>query len=179
MSRLLRIRKLADTSGGRRVPRYNPLTGEKVLVDPDSPQTRTVNDPETGDSLTVFEEQRWPLLGIRIEGEAPERCDVSMRYVEAAESEGWMRLEGKRVVHRSGGPKKNPWRVTHTFVHADAIVIDTVDGEVRYRVVENPDKWPDEKNEETGFGGEVRWYYELALEAETEDDDDGTEGRVT
>ena len=46
-----------------------------------------------------------------------------------------------------------------------------MDGDVRYRVVNQPDKYPAEKNEfDEGFGGEVNWFFELELEGTVEED---------
>ncbi len=154
---MLILRKLADRSSGVRETRWDPLTGEKFLYDPSTPTPGP--DP-------------WPLAGVRIENEGgpPKRTTISTSKVNEGRSEGWITVEGERPVMRSGGPPENPWKVDavagipHVFSHADAIVFHTVDGDVRYDVVENPDKWPAEKLDdgpETGFGGEVRWYYDL------------------
>lgn len=154
----MRFRKLADTSSGERVKRYDPFSGAAYLADP---ETWDVKDEST------WVESPWPLAGVAFEGEAPDKDSISMAFVSKAQAEGWVSLEGERVVHRPGGPPEAPWRVTHSFVQADAIVFHLFDGDVRYRVVENPDKWPDEKNHrDEGFGGEVRWYYEIEREAE-------------
>ena len=143
----LRVRKLADQSG-ERITRYNPETGEKYLV-----------NPETG------EPENWPFLGLKIEGKPPKVTALATSFVIRGQAEGWLSLDNPRMVHRPGGPPEDPWRVTHTFTHADAVTLKTVDGDVRYRVVDNPDKWPESKNEQDeGFGGEVRWYFRVRLE---------------
>jgi hypothetical protein len=113
----LTIRKLADKSEGERVTSYDPATDQKYLV-----------NPATGKA------EPWPLLGIKVEGEAPSYTMLSTKFVTLGVAEGWIEIEGERVVHRPGGPASDPWRVTHTFVHADAIIIKTVDGDVRYEV---------------------------------------------
>jgi hypothetical protein len=106
----------------------------------------------------------WPLAGIEIVGKPPKETYVPNTWVNKAAAEGWLTLEGEQMVHRPGGPPEEPWRVTHTFRHADALVLHTADGDVRYKVVENPDKWPNTKNDkDEGFGGEVRWVYRLKL----------------
>lgn len=152
----LRIRKLADTSSGERVKRYHPETGEAYLADPSSWRA---DDPSTHVASP------WPFAGIRVEGDAPKASRIPTSFVDRGIAEGWLELEGSRVVHRPGGPPEQPWRVTHTFMHGDAIVLKTVDGDVRYAIVENPDKWPATKNDaDEGFGGEVRWVYDVKLE---------------
>lgn len=135
---MLTIRKLADKSEGVRIPRYDPTTGEKYLV-----------DPNTGVA------GGWPLAGVRIEGETPRETTLSTDFVANGRNEGWIAVDGERVEHASGGPEGNPWAITHTFVCYDTITVKTVDGDVVYRVTQNPGK--DE--------GEVRWFYKLALEA--------------
>ena len=151
----LQVRKLADTSVGERVTRYDPETGAAYLADP---ETWDRDDPET------WVASPWPFAGLQVI-DAPKTCQVPTSWVALGLAEGWLSLENARRVHRSGGPAANPWAVTHSFVHGDALVLHAVDGDVRYRISENPDKWPAEKNErDEGFGGEVRWYYELKLE---------------
>lgn len=155
----LRVRKLADTTDGERVVRHHPITGEKMLVRPE-----TVAHPEF--TYETMQADPWPLAGLAIEGDPPERCFVGNRFVDKAIAEGWATLEGARLVHRPAGPPDAPWNTTHTFRHGDTFVLHTVDGDLRYRILENPDKWPEWKHDGTdeGFGGDVRWTYELELE---------------
>lgn len=144
--RPLTIRKLADRSEGERVPRWDPDTGEKSLINP------ATELPEP-----------WPLAGVRIE-DPPEETRVSTSFISSGKSQGWIELEGEDVAHRPGGPQEEPWRLTHTFIQADTVIFKTVDGDLRYEVVRNPDKWPEEKDGDLGFGGEVDWTYHLRLE---------------
>lgn len=123
----LRIRKLADTSVGERVVRYDPDTGEKYLA-----------NPATG------QREPWPLKGVQIVGEPGALVVFSTGLVARGRREGWIRLEGEQPAHRPGGPDDDRWRVSHTFLHADVIVILAVDGEVRYRVVHQPDKYAED-----------------------------------
>ena len=103
--------------------------------------------------------------GLQIEGEIAAQTLLPVSFVVRGQGEGWLELENPSMVFRPGGPREEPWRVTHTFTHADAVVLHTVAGDVRYRVLSNPDKWPESKNEQDeGFGGEVRWFYHLELE---------------
>lgn len=172
----LTVRKLADTSEGTRVVRFDPVTGEKLLVNPD---TNAV--------------EPWPLAGVEIVGNVPTFTAVPTSWVGKAKAEGWLTLEGERVEHRPGGPADNVWGTTHTFIHADAIVIHTVGGDVRFKVAKNPDKFADDslvendgRKTEDGLkvvpnsfdalepvtpelyeAGQTRvdWFYELELDA--------------
>lgn len=140
----LRITKLADRSSGSRETRYDPTTGQKYL-----------HNPATGGA------EPWPLAGVRIEGEdgPPPLVSLPTSLVDNGRAEGWIDVEGERVVHRPGGPPNDLWRVTHTFRQYDALVFKTVDGDVRYRVIHNPDKYAvtgtETVNEDKGFYREV------------------------
>ena len=166
----LRLRKLADRTSGERVRLTRVPAGAFTI---DETTGDAVFDPAAATSVLVnpatpgFDHEPWPFAGIRLEGgDPPKTATVSTSFVQNARAEGWMTVEGEQVVHRPGGPPEQPWRVTHTFVHADALVLHTVDGDVRYTVTQQPDKWPAEKNDrDEGFGGDVRWFYELKLEA--------------
>lgn len=127
----LQVRKLADRSGERPV------------------------DPDTG------ELGAWPFAGLQVEGDPPPRCTVPTSFVATGVGEGWIVLEGERVEHAPGGPPGDEWRVTHTFREADVVVLKTVDGDVRYRVVAQPGKYTDKA--EPG-GARVDWFYRLELE---------------
>ena len=153
-----RVRKLADKSEGVREKRYDPETGDSYLVDP---AEWSLEDRET------WVNTPWPSLGVVVEGELPQKTALNTGFVNKAVSEGWAELEGKNVVHRPGGPEDDPWRSTHTFVQADSITFKFADGDVKYNVTQNPDKWPDSKNEDDeGFGGEVNWFYVVELAGE-------------
>lgn len=114
----------------------------------------------------------WPIAGLRIEGDAPNACTLPTTFVSKRKADGVLTLDGERVVHRPGGPPEDLWRVTHTFVHADAIVLHTVDGDVRYRVTHQPDKYvdggadQDAVTDELYAAGETRvdWFYGVELE---------------
>lgn len=153
--RPLAVRLLAEDDGKPRVRGYDPITGAATLIDP---ATR-LPSPK-------------PLAGVRIEGETPKRTVVPMSWVQRGVAEGWLRLEGERVQHRPGGPAEEPWRVTHTFLQADAIILACVGGDVRYRVIRQPDKY--DGGPEIGTGEptdvhadpetSVEWSYTLELE---------------
>ena len=157
MAELLRIRKVADTTTGERVVRFDQLTGERLLVDPSDGAVRA-----------------WPLAGVRVEGGPPAETSVGTSYVAEAIREGWIVGEGERVVHRPGGPDGNRWAKTHTFVHYDALTLRTLDGDVRYRVTHQPDKYADPGDDDTPVTDEayaagatrVDHFYGLALVTE-------------
>jgi len=129
----LTIRKLADRSGGHRVRVVDRRTGATKLVNPDTPGE---------------DHEPWPLAGVKIlDDPLPDPCMLSTNIVARGEHEGWIELEGKEVVHRPGGPPDDIWRQTHSLVHADVIVIKGVDGDVRYKVVRQPDKYVDGDDE--------------------------------
>ena len=96
-----------------------------------------------------------------------DKYQIPANYVAKAVEEGWMFYpDGSTVVHRPGGNPKNKWSVTHTFVHAPTIGIHTLSGDVRFKVVQQPDKWgfnEDERDEHGDFyattNSEVRWFY--------------------
>jgi len=146
------LRKLADKSEGERVSAYDPATDMKYLV-----------NPATG------EPEPWPLLGVRVEGDAPKHTKLSTNFVNLGVAEGWIEVENERMVHRPGGPAHDPWRVTHTFRQVDAIILKTLDGSVRYEVFGargQPDKYDENGNPTNRTGdpsAEVEWFYNLKL----------------
>jgi len=88
-----------------------------------------------------------PLLGIRLEP-APEAARVPDNVILQGASEGWITLEGAKPVMRPAGPTPDDWVSSHTgqphvFMQADAVIFHTVDGDIRYKVTHNPDKYAD------------------------------------
>lgn len=155
-----RVRKLADTSSGVREKRYDPITGNAYLVDPEK---WDINDQNTWVATP------WPSLGVVVDGDLPKKTTLNTGFVNKAAAEGWAKLENRSIVHRPGGPEEDPWLVTHTFVHADSITFNFLDGDVTYSVVENPDKYPEIKNDfNEGFGGSVNWFYVVELREEAD-----------
>lgn len=141
---ILTIHKVADKSQGTRIIRFDPETGNKKLVNPETP----------GDG-----HEPWPLEGIEIK-DPPTETGVSTAIVATGRAEGWLELVGESVEHRSGGPDHNPWAVTHTFVTAEKLVFKTLNGDVVYQVTRNPGKYG------TADGStEVFWDYQLELES--------------
>ena len=140
---VLKVRKLADRSEGQRVHRYHTVTGERHLVDPVDNQAKP-----------------WPFLGVKIEGDTPEFCRVSTSWVNTGVKEGWIELTNPRPVHQPGGPPDDLWKVTHTFIQADYVTLKTVDGDVRFKVTAQPDKYDDDTE---ASGKRVDWFYDLEL----------------
>lgn len=130
---ILAIRKLADRSQGTRVPRYDPVTGEKFLFNPETQRAES-----------------WPLLGVEFDGEAPEECKVSTGYIANAINEGWVVGEGQKLVHAPGGPAEDQWAKTHTFVNYSTLTFKMVSGDVKYEVVGQPGKFED-SSEDSGY----------------------------
>lgn len=124
----LRIHKVADKSVGRRVVMVDE-EGERKLVNPDTPGE---------------EHEPWPLVGVRLLP-GPEACGISTTVVEQGITEGWLTAEAARTVARPGGPPGDAWRPdkVHLFRHADALVFHTLDGDVRFLVTHQPDKYAD------------------------------------
>jgi hypothetical protein len=120
----LTLQKLADKDSVERVPRFNPETGAKYMIDPSS------GEPAS-----------WPMAGLTAIGGWPRRTRVPVKTITRGLAEGWAELRNTMLVHRPGGPPEEPWRVTHTFVQAEEIVFHAVHGDVVYRVTLQPDKY--------------------------------------
>lgn len=127
---ILSIRKLADKTSGRRVTRYDPDTGQPKLVNPDTPGE---------------EHEAWPLAGVLIEGEVPRETTAGIAFINKGIAEGWIERRGERPIVRPAGKSQADWNGVqgqpHVFLHADEIVFKTLDGDVVYRVVHQPDKY--------------------------------------
>lgn len=171
LPRGLVLRKLADRSEGTRIPAVDTTTGEKALYNPETER---------------FEP--WPYAGHSVI-DAPPVARIPMSTVADGLREGWIAVEGESVVHRPGGPPGDEWRVTHTFRHLTTIIIKAVEGDYRYRVTHQPDKYVDTREPEDHKGRDaaphgpgpedddpvtpevyaagttrVDWYYEAELE---------------
>lgn len=133
MPEMLRVRLVADKSRGQRILRWDPETGEKMNVNPDT------GEPEP-----------WPCLGIEFLDGTPDEIRLPSSFVVRGRNEGWIELVDEEVIHRPGGPPEEEWRVVHTFYHATALIFKTQDGDVRYSVVHLPDKYVDTRKFEPG-----------------------------
>lgn len=127
---ILTVRKLADKSSGRREVRFDPITGERKLVNPDTPGS---------------DHEPWPLGGVEFLGDPPSEVSIPVKYVDQAVREGWMQRVGERLVTRPAGRTQDEWigvqGVPHTFIQCDRIVLRMVEGDYTYRVTLNPDKY--------------------------------------
>lgn len=163
----LTLRKLADTDGAAREARFHPFTGAKHMV-----------DPATG------EPSPWPILGLDAPDGWPRKTRVPVKTITRGIIEGWAELINPRMEFRPGGPPEDPWRVTHTFTHADGVTFKGIRGDVSYRITVQPDKYAARErkvlSEQKGLSlpviereklvtpdiyaagqTEVVWYYEL------------------
>lgn len=144
----LRFRKLAREDGLERVRRYDLISGEPYWASPSTGQPL----PKEVDGVALDMD------------EAPQLCRITSKYVGQAE---FLELVNPRPVHKPAGPTEDPWRSTHTFVHADSVIFHLVDGDLEYRVVHQPDKYDDETGEPTDDAGDptthVDWFYDLEL----------------
>lgn len=133
--RSLVIRKLADKQPGEeRIPHWDSRTGDKTLI-----------NPKTGAA------EPWPLLGVMIMGDPPQTCTVSTSWVTTGISEGWLESDGATPIVRPSGVTQDQWsgqQQPHLFLHIETLVIKTVDGDVRYRVVHQPDKYAEDGDDE-------------------------------
>lgn len=158
----LRLRKLADSSEPR-VRLTHPVSGEAALyTEEDAAQIMAAL---SGIFAEVSPTPR-PFAGLQIE-EVLDEVTLSEGLVAQGRAEGWITTDPETDANReirTSGPKDNPWgSPPHVFLHYDRITFHTVDGDVVYAVVENPDKWPEQKDGDAGFGGEVRWFYRCEL----------------
>lgn len=147
MAGQLKVRKLADKSGEERLVRFHPVTGDKYLVTP-----AQLQEPDF--DYEAIRNEPWPFAGLKVE-ELPKACLVSTGFVTLGVEEGWLEIEDEQVVHRPGGPPHDLWRITHTFKQGSHLVLHTVDGDVRYRIVYQPDKYVDTRDSEVVKGALV------------------------
>lgn len=172
----LSVRKLADRSDGERVEVSHPLTGERKLVRPESIQELRSSATENGETFDWesawpnIEHESWPSAGVSIYGELLDKCSAPTSLIARGIAEGWVEAEGEELVHEPAGPPSNPWSRTNTFLHYDAIIIKTVDGDVRYQVTHQPGHYDDPPPDEPSgskyadsdpSGQRVDWFYEL------------------
>lgn len=87
----------------------------------------------------------WELLGVTLGRDAspPEAHAFSTTFVADGVAAGWITMENARPVQVTTGAQ------SYLFVHADAIVLHLVEGDLTYRVVTNPGAVED--GSEAGF----------------------------
>jgi hypothetical protein len=120
----LRVRRLADKSKGTRIKLTDPHSGETHLMNPANSKVES-----------------WPDMGWIIESDAHKFTNIPVKTVREWVKKGFAVLKGERLIHAPGGSVEDPWKATHTFVNADAIVLKCVDGEVTYKVIHQPGKY--------------------------------------
>lgn len=133
----------------------------RLLADKTTPRF----SPHTG------EREPWPLAGVQVTS-APKLARIPTSFVDRGRNEGWITVEGETVVHRPGGPPANLFSVVHTFKHARTIVLHATDGDVRYRVTHQPDKYVDGGPDDEAVTPEiynagatrVDWFYDAERE---------------
>lgn len=158
MTDTLRVQKLADKSTGERVKRYDPITGEGYLLNPATNQA-----------------EPWPLAGVKVL-DAPSTTRVPTSWVDRGVAEGWLEGVNARPVVRPAGARQDVWNSSqtgrpHLFIHYDEIIIKGVDGNVRYRVTHQPDKYVADGDDDarvtpdiyTAGNTRVDWFYDLEL----------------
>jgi hypothetical protein len=120
-----RIRKVADMSKGSRVVRYDPNTGAKILVNPESGKA-----------------EPWPLLGIVLETK-PQESAIPTKTVARGIQEGWIKVESPRWEVFPGGNESDPYKKHYSFVHGDVLRFVCLDEIVRYEIISEPRRWFD------------------------------------
>lgn len=123
--------RIADKSEGTRIVKFDPDTGERKLVNPATP----------GDA-----HESWPLAGVEFVGEPPDQATIPTKMVAKGVSEGWIERVNPSHIMRPAGPTQDVMESGHTgnphfFTHCDEIVFKMADGNYRYRVVHQPDKY--------------------------------------
>ena len=93
-----------------------------------------IHADKSGDPL---EDGTWPIAGLEIIGETPEYHNFADTVVAKGIDGGYLRFEDM-TLRSSEGYDRNP------VLSGSAIVLDTVDGEVHYEVLESPGKYADE-----------------------------------
>lgn len=111
-----------------------------------------------------------PFAGVAFLDERLNRTDQPPKHIRVPHDfvsrEPWIETVGTKGVVKPAGPSANPFAKTHTFVHADELVLHMADGDYRYKVVGQPDKY-DAAGKPTDAAGdpetEVRWFYDADL----------------
>lgn len=168
----LKIRKLADKSEGERVTvpvletvelrngeEVQVATGQVKLVNPDTPGT---------------DHEPWPSAGIQLEV-APDETKIPTTVVDRGVEEGYIEAINPQFIRRPAGPADNPTRAWHYFMHCESLIFKTVDGDVEYVVVHQPDKYVDSNDDSESVtdsiyrAGDTRvdWYYGVRKEVQS------------
>lgn len=115
----------------------------------------------------------WPLAGVRLL-DAPDATQIPTNVVADAIAQGWATGEdGRQVVRPSGRTPDDLTKPPHVFVHYSRIIFHTLDGDVTYRVLHQPDKYADPGDDTTPVTAEVYaagatrvdWFYGVGRES--------------
>lgn len=129
---MLQLRKLADRSGPE--PARNKATG----VDDDG--NPILENPRLAHGALL---EPWPLAGVELIGDPPTEHNFADTYVARALSDGYLTIENARPHASPVPPGVQPYD-RDPVLTGDEIVIKLVDGDLRYRILECPGKYPDE-----------------------------------
>lgn len=100
-----------------------------------------------------------------------ERRDSPPKHIRVphnyAELHDWIELVGVKYINRPAGPKDQPMKNVHTLPQCKELIFHMADGDVRYKVVGQPDKYDLTTGKPTDAAGdpntEVRWYFDADL----------------
>lgn len=143
-----------------------PGLGVMILAD-DSPNATVMPDSASGEpSLRGFAGVVFIDRISKVQVDPPETFTVPHDYVD---KHHWIEVVNPTAVVRAAGSAEKPYAKTHTFPHAEALVLHMADGDYRYRVVRQPDKYFDNGGAAVAdVGGDpntrVDWYYVVELE---------------
>lgn len=137
----LLVRKLADKSDGERIE--VPILEQLELANGETVQVLTGRSKLVNPNTPGVEHEAWPSAGVRLES-APDETRLPTSFVDNAVSEGWAERVNEKLVRRPAGPADRTTASWHIFMQCDAIIFHTVDGDVRYKVVHQPDKYADD-----------------------------------
>lgn len=128
-----------DDGNKRQGLRVRKFAGESGVIHTDHATGEPSKHPLAGVGFTDDQGRNADLEGNPIP--APKRLRLPSDYVMR---EPWIEIVNPRPVLKPSGPPSNPWggqQGPHNFVHIDEFVLHMVDGDYRYRVVHQPDKY--------------------------------------
>lgn len=115
------------------------------------------------------EPAKYPLAGVQFVDTQGLRSDVVPKQItvphDYVDREPWIELVGVTAAVRPAGPAENPWAKKHNFTHVEELILHTVHGDLRYKVVRQPDKYGADGQpiNEAGVPADVYWAYDADL----------------
>jgi hypothetical protein len=98
----------------------------------------------------------WPIMGVELMSEPPERTQIPMETVRRAVSEKWASVKNEKLVAQYVGELLIP------FIQGDEITFHLISGDLRYKILGNPGKWDDETDPKGQYhkkgGPHVVWH---------------------